>query len=155
MKNTYLSVLLMGILLSFVACSSPCGNDKDQFMQNFEAFREEVKAQKLDKSDAAWQSYDNKLRTFIKDCYPTYKAKLSISQQKDFWTGTVGYFYARYGMGLVTRLSNMGGELDDLWVDVKANLKELNIGVKDALKTVAEKWSVLQDLGGDIKRLFE
>lgn len=155
MKIHYTYILLMAIALTFAACSSPCGSNKDEFMQNFEAFIEDIKTEKLDKNSTAWQTRDNKLRTFIKECYPTYKIKLSLSQQKDFWVGTVGYFYARYGVGLLTRLGDMGGDLGDLWTETKSNLVELNIGVKDALKTVSEKWGVLQDLGSDIKRLFE
>ncbi|MCP4439805.1 MAG: hypothetical protein GY810_12750 [Aureispira sp.] len=155
MKKYCLQVLLLISLLSFYACSSPCGSNKDQFMENFNAFMEDMKAQELEKGSSKWQSYDNKLRTFIKECYPTHKAKLSLSQQKDFWIGTVGYFYARYGVGMLSRLGNMGDDLDELWTEVKTNLAELNIGVKDAIKTISDKWGVLQDIGKDLKKLFE
>ncbi len=56
---------LFGIIaiISFTSCSiDPCGNDKVQFLDNYNSLLEEVDDLDLDYSDERWEEYDNKFK---------------------------------------------------------------------------------------------
>lgn len=121
-----LALLSLSILLS--SCSSnPCGSNKDAFVKNYTAFFEKIKANHKTMKDSDWEKEDLKIRQMIKECVPKYKAELGVTEQKDFWIGTIRYFNARYGLLEFGLKIAKGGELID---DMVANIKELGLDWK-------------------------
>lgn len=124
-----LALFSLSILLS--SCSSnPCGSNKDGFIKNYTSFFEKIKANHKTMTAADWEKEDLKIRQMIKECVPKHKAELGITEQKDFWIGTIRYFNARYGLLELGLKVAKGGELID---EIVANMKDLGLDWKSII----------------------
>lgn len=120
---------LLSLSIFVSSCSSnPCGSSKDSFVKSYTAFFEKIKANHKTMQPADWEKQDLKMRQMIKECVPKYKAELGLTEQKDFWIGTIRYFNARYGLIDFGLKIAKGGELID---DLMANVKELGLDWKN------------------------
>ena len=112
MKHTQL--LLIGFLLTtFTACDlyNICGSTKEEFLGNYTTFIQEVGEQKLDHDAAEWEKNDRKFKEMINGCYKKYEEEMTATEEVEFWTNALAYYYYRYGTGMIAVLDDSSNAL--------------------------------------------
>lgn len=99
--------------MTFTACDlmSPCGANKEEFLTNYDTFIQEIKEKDLAYDAAEWESHDREFKAIVEDCYKKYEADLSTSEEVEFWTNALAYYYYRYGTDMVAVLNDGSDEL--------------------------------------------
>jgi hypothetical protein len=90
------------ILLGSCAQINPCGFDKDQYMDNFQAFME--KAGDLDPKktkESTWSQMDDQFEKFSETCFNEWEKELSFGQKAKVATWILKYQYIRHGKPLL------------------------------------------------------
>lgn len=88
---------ILSILLLASCTSDQCGATKDDFLGNYERFVDKVELKDLNSDSEAWLQLDQKFDQYINDCYTEFEQELTSSEQVDFATNTVKYYYTKYG----------------------------------------------------------
>jgi hypothetical protein len=155
MKHLQLLILLVAIT-SFSACNliSPCGNSKEDFLINYNAFIENIKEKDLAYDADEWETYDRDFKKIVEGCHEKYKAEMSVSEEVDFWTNALAYYYYRYGTDMVTVLNDSSNELS---VKISENVDDAIENPKVVLRKILgkDKMNELDDLLNDIGRDFD
>ncbi len=95
MRITFLFLFLALLLTN---CSlSPCGSNKDQFLQRFDNLMEEVKEDRLPLGDEGWADRDERFRALVEECYDQFEEELSGKEKRRFWAKSAGYYKNRFG----------------------------------------------------------
>ena len=99
-----LAILTMAALF-LPACSlvDPCGSNKDQFLDKFEAFMTEVDENRLPLGDPGWEERDERFTELVEDCYDQHEAELSGGEKRRFWFKAMGYYKDRFGQAALDR----------------------------------------------------
>jgi hypothetical protein len=87
------------------ACSllDPCGRDKDQFLEKFEAFMDEVDDHRLPLGDPGWEERDERFAELVEGCYDQHAADMSGGEKRRFWFKAMGYYKDRFGQAALDR----------------------------------------------------
>lgn len=92
MKKTMYLLLVITMLSS---CDMmPCLT-KESFISSSNDTFAEFKEDKVKLSDVQWLEIDNKMESYLSDCYPKYVEELSSEELKIFWLNTSQYFIKR------------------------------------------------------------
>jgi hypothetical protein len=148
MKHLQLLILLVAVT-SFSACNlmSPCGSSKEEFLTNYNAFIENIKEKDLAYDANEWETYDRDFKEIVEGCHEKYKAEMSISEEVDFWTNALAYYYYRYGTDMISVLSDSSNELS---VTISENVDTVIDNPKGVLRKILGK-----DKKNDLDSLFK
>lgn len=163
----YTPIILICSIIAFTTCDiiNPCGTSKESFLNNYNSLVQEVKEKDLKYDDRAWEHYDRQFKKMVENCYEKYQPDMTATEEVDFWSNALAYYYYRYGTDMVTVLSDSSNELsvtisenvekaiDNPSVVLrkllgKEKMKELE-GLFDDLEKDLEKW------GEKLKNLFD
>ncbi|MFT6938156.1 MAG: putative small secreted protein [Saprospiraceae bacterium] len=166
MKHLRLLILFVA-MTSFTACNlmSPCGNSKEEFLKNYNAFIKNIEEKDLAYDANEWEAYDSDFKQIIEECHEKYKAEMSASEEIDFWTNALAYYYYRYGTDMISVLRDSSNELS---VTISENVNSAIDNPKVVLKKILgkDKMDELEDLldsfgkdigkwGKKLEKLFE
>lgn len=85
-------------LIVFNSCSlDGCGSNKEQFLDRFADLMEEVDKTRPPMGDPAWESFDERFRSLVEECYDKHEAELTGGEKRRFWAQSMGYYKDRYG----------------------------------------------------------
>jgi len=157
MKKMFLFVALIG-LMTWTSCSlgDPCGGDKSQFLDNYNAFMQEVDDLDLDHNDEAWKEYDDRFKKMVEECYEIHEGEMSLREERKFWAKTVTYYVQRYGNGFADVLKNDNSELN---LSIKEHMKDAKGDIRIALNdleinlSAQEVEDMFDELGSDLEKL--
>jgi polyhydroxyalkanoate synthesis regulator phasin len=76
----------------------------------------------LEISNESWEKYDETFEHYVEECYEKFEEDLTEKEKKRFWIGSLKYYAARYGDGLLRELEKDDGEYAE---KVKQNLEEI------------------------------
>lgn len=110
-----------------------CGSGKAQFLDNYNRFMEEALEKDFSVADKRWHAYDERLETYILDCYPSFSEDLTFADRQSVLSQAVSYYYIRYGSHMIKELQNednevsvaLMAELEEVWSDPKALFREV------------------------------
>jgi len=109
--------LLLLLTISLISsCQTRCLT-KEAFITGYDKFSEDVKTHYKDLSEEDWANIDKELKAYVDECYPKYKADLTVSEKVAFWKNTLSY-------GIYRRDKNDGYELD-LDIDYEKEINDL------------------------------
>lgn len=152
MKYLKLSIAILAIS-SLTACNlmSPCGNSKEEFLKNYNAFIENIKEKDLAYDADDWQTYDRDFKQIIEECHGKYKDEMSVSEEVDFWTNALAYYYYRYGTDMISVLNDSSNELS---VTISENVDNVIDNPKVVLRKILgkDKMNELDDLFKDLEK---
>lgn len=134
-KLIFLSLILFSISGIFSACGDGCARTKEAFLQDYHKFIDDVCR---NQGGESWERRDDRLRQFVRKCYPKFKNEFSVLEQGQFWWGAANYYYARYGKEALKMVTN-----DDLMNEVVENLKALGQNFDAAIEKISETWDGL------------
>ena len=120
----HLPLLFIGLtLMTFTSCDflNPCGANKDEFLVNYNGFIKEIKEKDLAHDASEWGTHDRKFKKMVEECYETHKAEMNASDEVDFWTNALAYYYYRYGTNMIAILNDNS---DELSVKIAENVEE-------------------------------
>ena len=107
----------IGFVFSFLilplALSSCAPMNKDQFMNQFNAFMEEVEENHDDYSDDDWKEKNEKLEVMLDEWYPQYEEEMSSKELSTVWSKTVSYM-----------MYQSGDQIADFWKENGENIRE-------------------------------
>jgi hypothetical protein len=98
---------LFGLLLALMvtACGTdPCGTDKDAFLNDYYKLLGEAKTANWPVSDDRWDTYDERFRAYVEECYDLHEPEMSGREKRRFWRKSLSYFTQRYGDGALNAL---------------------------------------------------
>lgn len=130
-----LSGLALVLFISFASCSPK--PTKEQYIENFTEFIDEVTKDAKNFSDADWQNADKQFRKFVEQNSPEYDGLLSADERK-----LIGKLEGRYLM-----LRTKSG-----FKKMKKELKELKDQGEGFFEAVKES---LKDNGIDVDKMAE
>ena len=153
----YLSLFILFVAItSFTSCNliSPCGVSKDDFLANYNTFIDNIQEKDLAYDANEWESYDRDFEQMVEECHEKYKEEMSASEEIDFWTNALAYYYYRYGTDMVSILSDSSNELS---VTISENVDDVIDNPKVVLKKILgkDKMDELEDLFKDFEKDME
>lgn len=156
MKYLKLLIAILAIT-SFTACNlmSPCGNSKEDFLNNYNAFIENIKEKDLAYNADEWEIYDRDFKQIVEECHGKYKDEMTVSEEIDFWTNALAYYYYRYGTDMISVLNDSSNELS---VVISENVDEFIDNPKAVLRKLLGKDKMeeldglLNDIGKDLDK---
>ena len=152
MKYLKLSIAILAIS-SLTACNlmSPCGNSKDDFLKNYNAFIENIKEKDLAYDADEWETYDRDFKQIVEECHEKYKDEMSVSEEVDFWSNALAYYYYRYGTDMISVLNDSSNELS---VTISENVNEVIDNPEMVLGKILgkDKMKELEDLFKDLEK---
>lgn len=139
--------------MTFTACDlmSPCGANKEEFLANYDQFIQEIKEKDLAYDASEWETHDRKFKKIVEQCYETHKAEMNASEEVEFWTNALAYYYYRYGTDMVAVLNDGS---DELSVTISENVEEVIENPMVAIRKILgkEKASELDGLMKDLEK---
>ncbi|MEM7101638.1 MAG: hypothetical protein AAF502_00825 [Bacteroidota bacterium] len=160
----YLKTLSLFTLTTilFAACTqSPCGVNKNYFLQNFETFVNDIQEQDLPYNDESWVDHDKKFNHFKDECFEQFKDKMTESEKEEFFGDAAKYVWLRYGSGFVNQILDKDGEVLDNFLDDISDAwdgteNDITTAIDDLRKEVEnidkEKLEdLMKEIGGDIE----
>jgi len=152
-------------LIIFSACNQilPCGSSKEDFLEKYETFIEQIDEENLTANSDEWEQHDREFKQMVEKCHEMYE--LTFTEEVEFWANTMIYYSNRYGSEAMSTLNDesnnisveISEELEKVFDDPDAmmdkffgaeksdNLKDL---FKEATKDM-EKW------GKKLEKIFE
>lgn len=130
-----------------VGCSvfSPCGGDKEAFVNNFYTFTEDIReAQKEGISDSQWEEYDLQFKKLTEDCYPQFESELNTSDQMGIASCIGFYFYTKYGVTAVIKLAQTDAAIKKILSEIDYSV--LLSTAKEILNNPDEIHKIMDDL---------
>lgn len=91
----YLSVALMCLFLLSACEMNMCVN-KAYFVSTYDRFIADFEKNHDNYSSADWASKEEKMRSFVNDCYASYKEDMSVEERVSFWTKYVEFMIVRH-----------------------------------------------------------
>lgn len=150
----HLQFLLIGLtLMTFTACDflSPCGATKEEFLENYNTFIKEIKEKDLAYDASEWETHDRKFKKIVEECYETHKADMNASEEVEFWTNALTYYYYRYGTDMIAVLNDGS---DELSVKISENVEEVIENPMVAIRKILgkDKANELEGLMKDLEK---
>ncbi len=141
-------VLLLGSALSFPSCSllDECGGSKDNFLKTFESFIDEAKQKDWHYADNDWKPYDDKLESYIENCYERFEEEMSATEIRDFWTQTVTFYVKRYDREFIDEFFDEKNEVSQ---SIRKHVKKFERDPERFFKEILREVS-----GGEVDELF-
>lgn len=144
-------------LLMFQSCSSdPCGNDKDDFIEKFDALVEKVEKIEYDTEDKNWEAYNEEFKHMIEECYKIHEDDMSSREERSFAKKTAVYYVKTFSgqVNFEKHAAEIGKLLDN-------NIDEFSNGINAAIKDFkldidideAELKELIGEFGDDIESL--
>ncbi len=96
-------------------------------------------------SSADWESKEEKMRSFVNDCYASFKSELSVEERVSFWTKYVEFMILRHA----------GDALQVIESEDKKSEVEIYKEIKTALGEADFKKLFKQILGDDIEKAVD
>ena len=133
-RRLYIPLLTALLAVSLQNCTTiQCGTTKSQFLENYFNFIEEATGEEYSVTDKRWGVYDDRLETYILDCYPSFRDDLTVSDRQEILTHALGYYYVRYGSHMIKELQNednrvsqaLMDEMGELWSNPNELLREV------------------------------
>jgi hypothetical protein len=158
--NYYKSLFILLFAGLFVQCQmiTHC-NDKETFIQNYEKFTEDLKTHHRDLQKSDWTAIDREFEMYVDECYPKFKAELSLSEKVTFWKSTLAYtaYRGKGEMDIDIKINDLkielSNEMNDLSIESK---KELEIFIKEELRpeleeAIDEVVETIKEVGDELK----
>jgi len=144
MKFTNLLFVAIGLII-FSSCDTilPCGNSKEDFLEKYETFVEQVEEENLATNSDEWEQHDREFKQMVEKCYEMYD--LSLTEEVEFWANAMVYYSNRYGSEAMSALND---ESNDISVEISENLEEVFDDPEAMMDKIfgAEKSDDLKDL---------
>ncbi len=145
------------IALVTQSCSSdPCGNDKDDFIEKFDALVEKVEDIDYDVDDENWEAYNTEFKHLIEECYKIHEDDMSSREERSFAKKTAVYYVKTFSgqVNFEEHAAEIGKLLDN-------NIDEFSDGINAAIKDFnldidideAELKELIGEFGDDIESL--
>lgn len=163
MKKTIKSLTTLFIVaIMITSCNqSPCGVNKNYFLQNFDSFVNDIKDQDLRYNDDAWVKHDQKFNEYKDECFEHLKDKMTEAEKEEFYADAAKYVWLRYGSGFVNQILDKDGEVVDNFLDDLSKAwdgaeNDITIAI-DELKNEVEKIDkekledLMKEIGGDVE----
>lgn len=149
----HLQLLLIGLtLIAFTACDvlSPCGTSKEEFLKNYNTFVQEIGEKDLSHDASEWETHDREFKKIIEECHKKYKTEMTTTEEAEFWTNALAYYYYRYGANMIAELDDSSNQLS---VIISKNVEQVLENPMVALTKVVgeEKAKEIENLMNDIK----
>lgn len=138
------SVLAIGVLLLGAGCSTlRCGVDKAQFLNSYDEFIADVHAMDMRITDAKWRLYDDRLETFVTECYPSFEEDMSFRERQTFLSSAIKYYYKRYGSHMIQELQDENNPTSEV---IKESMAEIWENPNEIFREITgEDWDQLVD----------
>ncbi len=154
MKKILLILPILSILFFSSCDSDPCGSDKKDFLNKFNAFVEKVDNAELSSKDAKWEEYDTQFKKYVEECYEIHADELTNKEEREFWAKTITYYGDRYGKGLASALADEANNISKLIGEHTSSFsKELKLFLNDLEVNEGELKENLNELGDDLEKL--
>ena len=154
MKKLLLILPLVSILILSSCNSDPCGRDKKDFLNKFDAFIEKVDKADLPVDDKKWDEYDTQFKKYVEECYKIHEDELTNKEERAFWAQTITYYGDRYGKGLASALADEANNISQLIEEHTSSFsKELKLFLNDIEINEGELKENLNELGDDLDKL--
>lgn len=110
LKNKLSTLLIATFVISLISCGpDPCLT-KDQFVESYKAFFEEVESEINDADKTLIKSYEKRYVHLLDNCFKSYKDQLSKSERQDFWQSSVKFYLDKEGGIFNIDFSDKGSE---------------------------------------------
>ncbi|MDX1407754.1 MAG: hypothetical protein R3330_06460 [Saprospiraceae bacterium] len=161
MKNCcWLFLALPVMVVSLTRCTAiQCGANASQFVEQFDRFIQESLNTDMSITDTRWKIYDERLETYLVDCYARFRDVLTYSDKQAVLMQTIRFYYKRYGSHMIRELRNdenptsvmLKEEMAAIWEEPDAIFKQIagedwEQMIDDFLNDLEEWKSRLQEL---------
>ena len=97
-------VLLLTLVIGPQSCKIDACFNKTYFMSTYNNFMSDLQKNHKKFSEADWDSKDDKVNSFVNDCYPELEASMTGEEKINFWTKYVKYMILRHGSGALKEI---------------------------------------------------
>ncbi len=143
MKNFSLFLLLSLFLVS--SCEVGLCINKNYFIQTYDRFIADFEERHDTYSSDDWKSKEEKMRSFVNDCYAAFKEDMTAEERVSFWTKYVEFMIIRY----------KGDALQQIESEDRKTEVELYSEIKNALGEVDFQKLFKQIYGDDIEKAVD
>jgi len=133
---------MMGVLFLTSCATDRCGPTKENFLENYEKFVDRVESKDMSLDKEEWQILDKKFDKYLTECYTEFEDALTNSEQIDFASNTVRYYYNKYGKSLSKQL---GSDPDAFTRNMTKQLEDLLHGNEDEIEALIEEFAIRMD----------
>lgn len=103
----WLLLAVPAVALSLFQCTAiQCGANASQFVEQYDEFVTEMMDTDMRITDTRWKIYDDRLESYIVDCYRRFEEELTYSDKQAVVMGAIRYYYKRYGSHMISELQN-------------------------------------------------
>ena len=163
MRKLFAALILTTLVFS--SCSrNECSGSKKAFLKKYNDLVETVMDHDLDYSDREWEKYDEQFRTYVEDCYDEHEPEMTRRERREFWSKAMGYYYKRYGDGVVNELMDESSRLaakirentEEFWHEHGDELEEILENLGDNLEDVFSKFEDdIEDWARKLEEIIE
>ena len=117
---------------------NPCGDTKEEFLENFDTFIKTIGEANLKRDAPEWTAHDAKFERLIKECYQLHEEELGTFKKAEFWTDAGKYYMYRHGGEAVKVLLDKDNPISKLILE--------NLDIIPGLGTVAAIYNIVKGL---------
>ncbi len=151
--RTYLLILALGTLILSSCEVSQCIN-KNYFVTTYDRFIKDFEERHEKYSTEDWTSKEEKMRSFVNDCYTSFGEEMTADEKLSFWTKYVEFMIIRYKAEALQTIESEDKKSEvEIYKEIKQSIgdvdfqklfkeiygDELENAVDDALKEL-NKW---------------
>lgn len=106
MKNLIIFLAFIGSLLFLDSCKLDACINKTYFTSTYNSFMKDMQKNHETYSEADWKSKDEKVESYVNDCYPQLSMSMTGDEKINFWTKYVKYMFLRHGNKALKEIEN-------------------------------------------------
>ena len=125
MRILLFSIIFCGLFLS--SCElGPCIN-KDYFINTFDRFIKDFEEGHERYSSADWESKQNKVNSFVNDCYASFGDDITADEKLSFWTKYVEFMIIRYKTEALQKIETADRSSEvEIYKEIKESIGEVD-----------------------------
>ncbi len=122
----YLFTTIIGLLF-LTSCEVNVCINKSYFISTYDRFIEDFEKGNNKYSTEDWNSKEEKIKSFVNDCYASFKEEMSAEERVSFWTKYVEFMIIRYKGEALSEIESQDRKSEvEIYKEIKESLGEVN-----------------------------